>query len=548
VKPARRHVRLIVFGAIFLILALAAGGYYFVNKDLQNMRDNSRENLLWSVLQLEIELLRFEKSLAGFTNPQNPVTPAQVNQRFDILWSRVSVFEQSAVGKRIHAYETESDVVSGLLAELKRQEADIVALQPGSARTVSRLIRAFSPYAPDLRRLSLAVYHGEERFAASLRQALWQSSSVLTYVSLLILLVLLALVIFLRGEIARHKSVARQNRELLQDAETASQGKSQFLTMMSHGLRTPMNGILGLIALAREQGGSAEQQRLLARAELSGQHLNTLFVDIIDLSSLQTGDLKTDQKPFDVAHLCEAIRKVFAPLMRREGISLKVDIDAQCPACVRGDFRRLRQSVIHLVAFLVETAGARNLSLDLDHRDGNLQVRLSYDYSRAGGEWEPSLILGRIDRGGDTISSDALGPAVARGLIEQMNGCIRLDTGEKHRAAVFIQVPAKIMRIDQLVIRMLTRSAALSAIIEAALKPQNVRFEGAQYQGEIHAVLLEAGSDDEDDLVRNARLNHPHALLVCLGKPNNAVAFDDRIDLPVDVASLRRSRFVQLAS
>jgi hypothetical protein len=237
---------------------------------------------------------------------------------------------------------------------------------------------------------------------------------------------------------------------------------------------------------------------------------------------------------------------MFQPIATREGIEFEACVDPSCPNQVIGDFIRLRQALTHLATYLLETAGTRNIALDLAYRSGCLEASISFDYSLIGGEWEPELIMGTSNRNVDGFASEALGPAVSRGLIERMGGTTKLFNPTPDRIAVLVSVPAKELVVEVLMLRIVSQSSALDAIFRAALRAENVRFLDADSPVTPHVIMLESGGEKEALCLKEYSERYPEAFLVALGQPVNPDDFDDIVDIPIDIATIRQAKFMQL--
>jgi signal transduction histidine kinase len=132
-------------------------------------------------------------------------------------------------------------------------------------------------------------------------------------------------------------------------AEAANQAKSSFLANISHELRTPMNGIIGMTELALETDLSEEQRDLLDTARNSALALLEMLNDVLDFSKMEARKLDLEQIPFNLHKLVSETAKVFAIQARQKHLAFTCDIDPQVPEELVGDPGRLRQILINLL-------------------------------------------------------------------------------------------------------------------------------------------------------------------------------------------------------
>ncbi len=417
-------------GVGILLVALLAStlGMVLVERSIAELRASAKENLLWSAQRLEVELLRFEKALADFI-AGNGTTPRTVNKRFDILWSRTDLLRHGDVGRRMRHYDPEERVIGGLFETLRAHEAEILSLAPNDSATARRVLAAFAPFEARLRALSRDVLHGEETHMSALRERLLRSARINTILNLVIgIAAAITLVLFWR-ESNRMRRLAELNARLRAEAEAASAAKSRFLTMMSHELRTPMNGVLGLLALVDKTALPAASRRLLERAEASARQMGNLLADILDFSALQEDRLERHHHPFSPHALAEALAALFDAEGRlaRDDRRLTIRVAADMPSRLCGDEARIRQIFTHILSYLDETAGTRDLRLDLGWSEDGLEGVVSFVYAGEKGDWRPDYIFEEQDHrpppaAEERFASDALDPAIARTLIRHLGG------------------------------------------------------------------------------------------------------------------------------
>ena len=531
--------RLVVLAVFLAASGLAIVGYNAFRKDVAAMQAASLEDITWASYQLEQELSRFREALIQFQIEGSAVDAAGVNNRFDILWSRIAIFNQGGIGERLSEYDRETQIISRLFSDMKVVDRRVVELAEDNKAEAAALLQIFKPYADELRIFSRKVTLGEEVKGREIREQLQSGVDRTLLLGGLAIVIALASLAYINRESMRYKRLADTNLKLADAADKASRAKSKFLTMMSHELRTPMNGVLGLLALSKQSAVQNSQVRLIEQAEQSGQQMVDLLADILDFSALHSDDLKLETKPFEVEHLAMAVREQFAPLAKREGVTFSVSVSQGCPRHLQGDFRRLRQAFSHLAQYIVETAGVRDAEMEFSCESSVLLVKLSFEYSSDGGEWTPDLILGEEDRGRESFTTDALGPAIARGVIEVMHGSLRVDNPVGERIAVNISIPVEEFVATALNVEVLSSTDAMAAICRAALVGVDVNFVQEGDESPVHIVLIEAGSAAESEFLKHAREDFPKALLIALGAPIDKDAFDSTVNLPLNFHEIR---------
>ncbi|RMF36385.1 MAG: hypothetical protein D6754_11485 [Alphaproteobacteria bacterium] len=537
-KLGRGTTRIIVIGGLLLLITLSGLGALAFRNNMAALQKSTQENILWSATQLEFELARFIAALGAFGSGADGVGPDVVNNRFDVLWSRVTLFDKGDTGRRLSRYDAEKQRVKRLFASMQELEPRIVNLQPGDRDTANDLIAVFSAHADALRGLSTDVLIGEEHEREIIRNDVNSSAHLTLILAVSAIVIAAGGMVLLASQNRRLRQMAEDKRQLAVAAERAARTKSRFLSMMSHELRTPMNGLLGLLALAKQPGLPLPQLRLVEQAERSGREMIEILSDVLDFSALHDDELELESKPFAPSELARAVRDLFDPVARREGIKLQVTAEPDLPDEVVGDMGRLRQALSHLAAYVVGTAATRALELNIAHDGTDLLARLSFDYGANGAVWRPELILGAPERGEDQFASDALGPAISRLMIEKMGGDIRLGAETDGRISVVVRVPARPVTTPRPCIRLELQTAALEMICRAALQKVDPVYHTDDMTSRVNAVILQGGGDDERDRVAELRERFPGSRLFALGDPRDPGLFDAVISLPMDSEQL----------
>jgi protein-histidine pros-kinase len=154
-------------------------------------------------------------------------------------------------------------------------------------------------------------------------------------------------------------------------AESASAAKTEFLANISHELRTPMNGVLGMTALALETDLTGEQREFLETARSSAESLLTLLNELLDFSKIEGRKLILEQISFDVHDLVKETVTSLLTQADKKALSLTYRMSDGVPADGVGDPQRLRQVLVNLVenAIKFTSAGEVLVGVSVDWRD-----------------------------------------------------------------------------------------------------------------------------------------------------------------------------------
>ena len=162
-------------------------------------------------------------------------------------------------------------------------------------------------------------------------------------------------------------------------AQEADRLKSVFLATMSHELRTPLNSVIGFtgILLQRLAGPlNDEQARQLGMVQGSARHLLELINDILDLSKIEAGEIRTHCEPFDLRASLERVAAAVRPMAEDKGLALAVDIGPGA-GIITSDRRRVEQVLLNLLNNAVKFTPAGSVTLTARFDDASVTVAVA---------------------------------------------------------------------------------------------------------------------------------------------------------------------------
>ncbi|MBD3642371.1 MAG: response regulator [Marinobacter sp.] len=150
---------------------------------------------------------------------------------------------------------------------------------------------------------------------------------------------------------ANHDQVLSASESARDRAEAANRAKSEFLATMSHELRTPLNGVLGMVDLIEEEPLSCRQRDYLKTARQSTEDLLTVISDILDYAHIDSGELRLDNREFDLRGVINNCAASYRHQAEQHGLSLSVEFYGEWPETplVIGDAGRMRQIIAGLL-------------------------------------------------------------------------------------------------------------------------------------------------------------------------------------------------------
>ena len=243
-----------------------------------------------------------------------------------------------------------------------------------------------------------------------------------------------------RGFVATHRdATAEIERQTLlekarQAAEEANRLKSDFIAKVTHELRTPMHGVMGLAALLEQSPLDDKQSHFLDALQRSGRHMVELIDSLLTISTLETGDLTLEVQPCDLEELVRNCIQMVEPEAGRRGLDLSADC-AFNPPRVLGDATRMTQIIVNLLANALKFTEHGTIRLSAMSERLAMGVGITVAVSDSG-RGVPEDMLDTIfakfsqirPKGAHKTEGVGLGLTIAHSLTELMGGTIMVES------------------------------------------------------------------------------------------------------------------------
>jgi PAS domain S-box-containing protein len=215
----------------------------------------------------------------------------------------------------------------------------------------------------------------------------------------------------------------------------ANQAKTDFISRLSHELRTPMNAVMGFLQLLDNPGGatlSAERRaRFLQQARMASNHLLELIDDLLDLSRIEAGGVQIRMASVDAHGPLDAAFDFCQQAAVRQGVDLQPAYRGAGPTYVRADPLRLRQVVINLLTNAIKyNRPGGHVAMQLQAGAGRVRIAVADSGLGMTAEQQARLFepFNRLGREGGDIEGSGVGLVVVRQLIERMDGLVEVDS------------------------------------------------------------------------------------------------------------------------
>ena len=238
------------------------------------------------------------------------------------------------------------------------------------------------------------------------------------------------------------------------EAATANKAKTDFLSTMSHDIRTPMNAIIGLTTIAEKNlGDTVSVGENLRKITLASNHLLTLINDILDISKVESGKLNLSPQTFSLVETVENLVNLSQPMIKEKNIEFRFRASRMEKEYLYADKLRLNQICINILSNAIKyTEPGGRVSVDMHQEESQKAgcVRLTYTVSDTGIGMSPEFMATmyqpfsrQTDSRVNSIQGTGLGLAITKQMVDLMEGTIdcQSEQGKGTTFTVILDLP-----------------------------------------------------------------------------------------------------------
>ena len=259
-----------------------------------------------------------------------------------------------------------------------------------------------------------------------------------------------------KAEIESHKAL----KDAYRAAENASRAKTEFLSNMSHDIRTPMNAIIGLTAIA---GANIESQdrvvECLGKITKSSRHLLGLINEVLDMARIESGRISLAEEDFSLPELVDNLLTLTKPAIDEHHHQLEVHVEHIEHEAVCGDSLRIQQVFVNLMSNAVKyTPDGGNITLTIKEKPNGFSELGCYEFSIEDNgigmtpEFQKIMFepFSRADDHRTTkVQGTGLGMAIARNIVNLMNGDIQVESAPNKGTKITVTVYLKLQENEK---------------------------------------------------------------------------------------------------
>lgn len=419
-----------------------------------NLAHEIAEDAAWHVYKLDRDVVQLH-SLVLSVDPTADNSLEAIRLNFELLYSRINIIRGSTVHDVITVSPSAQQEFAQVEQQLSRLDTLLSSIERLDHGAIGRLGDELQQLCMISERLLIAFNENLAHMATTNRLRLKR-----LYMLLLVMILGMSaaggvmLLMMLRE--ARDNEASRKTLETLSDelevsvrrAQSASQAKSDFLATVSHEVRTPLNGVIGMSELMRDLPLPEPARHYSDTIYSSALQLMSMIDDILDFSKIEAGRMDLDLQPVELTALVNDAVALFMPRVEAKGIDLEVRLDPQLPCQVEVDPGRLRQVLLNLLTNAIKFTDEGGVYLSVQASARQRMLFEVEDSGRGIEKQQIGLLFEPFRQSDPTISrrygGTGLGLAICKRLVVAMNGRIGVESWPGRGSRFWFELPLRV--------------------------------------------------------------------------------------------------------
>jgi len=254
-----------------------------------------------------------------------------------------------------------------------------------------------------------------------------------------------ARVVYAMLDVTQQVAAERARQEALDEARRANAAKSNFLAKMSHEMRTPLNGVLGVAEVLEQMIDDPDQRRMIKVMHDSGALLLSIINDLLDMSKIEADQLAIEVVPFVPADLSQRIESVHTLKAAEKKLSFSVSVRGDGQGVRLGDPHRVLQIMHNVISNAVKFTQEGAIAVDIDCTEPETMTMTVTDSGIGMSDDQKAHVFEEFGQADSTIArrfgGTGLGMPIVRRLAEMMGGTVSLESEPGVGTTVKVTLP-----------------------------------------------------------------------------------------------------------
>jgi len=253
----------------------------------------------------------------------------------------------------------------------------------------------------------------------------------------LILILIILIISNVNKSLSARKALEQANQKIKETLES----RHRLLLSVSHDIKTPLNSILGYLELSNDP---EFYEKNAASMKNSGKHILALLDNLLGYSSLEQGSLRSTKNKFSLKELCLDIIEMFIPLAYQKNLSFSYDLNFDPQLVLYSDKIKIKQIIINILSNSIKYTTSGEINLRVSYEDNMINFHITDTGAGIPEEQINNIFIPflRIEKNNSIAEGSGLGMYVVKGLVDLLNGEIKINSKVDVGTGIVIRIPA----------------------------------------------------------------------------------------------------------